>query len=212
MVSHILTVVYLTYTTGLGLYRSYKNLSPSQDVRLRAERRRKVVPVFAGLALVGLAIASYSSFSYAALSYRVWADQRGIRVPDRLVAWFSLYNFGRLLHVASFFGGSVNTTGSTNATQLHISRWLTDVPIYADAYEIVVEKARRYWWGQQIDLSLVAWSMLLAIEGRRRRIPFLWAYLSLAHLVSLSYAQNLFYVALLLTPSPLPVAAQPSTR
>lgn len=59
---------------------------------------------------------------------------------------------------------------------------------------------------------MVAWSFLLAIEGSRRRIPFLWAYLSLAHLVSLSYAQNLFYVALLLTPAPLPAAAQPSTR
>jgi hypothetical protein len=45
--------------------------------------------------------------------------------------------------------------------------------------------------------------MLLAIEGRRRNIPYLWAYLSLAHLVNLSFAQNLFYLALLLAPSPL---------
>lgn len=106
----------------------------------------------------------------------------------------------------------MNTTDPSSAAQWQISRWLSDVPVYADAFEIVVEKARRYWWGQQIDLSMVAWSFLLAIEGRRRRIPFLWAYLSLAHLVSLSYAQNLFYVALLLTPAPLPAAAQPSTR
>lgn len=45
--------------------------------------------------------------------------------------------------------------------------------------------------------------MLLAIEGRRRKIPFLWAYMLLAHLVNLSFAQNLFYLALLLAPSPL---------
>ena len=88
--SHILTVVYLTYTVGTGLYRSYKNLPPSQDVRGRSERRRKLVPVFAGLALLGLLTAGYSSLSYATLSYRVWADERGIRVPERYVAWTEL--------------------------------------------------------------------------------------------------------------------------
>lgn len=94
-----------------------------------------------------------------------------------------------------------------------MARWLNDVPIYQEALEIVAEKARRFWWGQQIDLALVPWSLFLSIEGRRRRIPSLFAFLSLAHLVNLSFAQNLFYVALLLTPAPLPEAdAQPSTR
>jgi len=45
--------------------------------------------------------------------------------------------------------------------------------------------------------------MLLAIEGRRRNISHLWAYMLLSNLVSLSFAQNLLYVALLLTPVPL---------
>lgn len=49
----------------------------------------------------------------------------------------------------------------------------------------------------------MAWSMLLAIEGRRRKIPHLWAYMALAQLVNLSFAQNLFYVALLLAPAPV---------
>ncbi len=66
----------------------------------------------------------------------------------------------------------------------------------------MAKKARHFWWGQQIDLSMVSWAMFLAIEGPRRRIPSPWAYLSLAHLVNLSFAQNLFYLALLLTPSP----------
>lgn len=45
--------------------------------------------------------------------------------------------------------------------------------------------------------------MLLAIEGRRRQIPFLWAYALLSQLVGLSFAQNLFHVAMLLTPTPI---------
>jgi len=89
-------------------------------------------------------------------------------------------------------------------TKVHTARFLADTPFYTDASEIVVEKARRFWWGQQIDEATLAWSLLLAIEGRRRNIPFLWAFFALAHLVNLSFAQNLFYVALLLAPSPLP--------
>lgn len=101
-----------------------------------------------------------------------------------------------------------------NATELAIYRirWLADTPIYQDAFEIVAEKARRLWWGQQIDLALVPWSVLLAIEGMRRKIPNLFAFLCLAHLVNLSFAQNLFYVALLLTPTPLPAVETPPTR
>lgn len=81
--------------------------------------------------------------------------------------------------------------------------WLTDTAVYFDAWEIVAEKARRFWWSQQVDLAMLSFSTLLAIEGRRRNIPLLWGYLVLAHLVNLSFAQNLFYVALLLTPSPI---------
>lgn len=91
-------------------------------------------------------------------------------------------------------------------------RWLSDTPIYQDAFEIVAEKARRFWWGQQVDLALIPWSTLLAFEGTRRRIPSLFAFQCLAHLVSLSYAQNLFFVALLLTPAPLPEEANPPSR
>jgi hypothetical protein len=76
--------------------------------------------------------------------------------------------------------------------------------VYRDALEIVAEKARRLWWGQQLDLATISWTALLAVEGRRRRIPHLWAYALLPHLVNLSFAQNLFYVALLQTPSPIP--------
>jgi hypothetical protein len=70
--------------------------------------------------------------------------------------------------------------------------------------EIVAEKARRAWWGEQIDLAMLSWGLLLAIEGRRRKIPQLWAFMVLAQLIGLSFAQNLFFIAILLTPVPLP--------
>ncbi|ETS80463.1 hypothetical protein PFICI_07992 [Pestalotiopsis fici W106-1] len=183
--THIGLVVYLTYAVGASLYTSYKSLSPSQDTRQRQEWRRKLSPVFAGLAAVALVSAAYSSISYATLSYKVWADERGIQLPSRFVG------------DGGFF------PGTHNSSQVHLAQWLHDTPVYYDAFEIVAEKARRYWWGQQVDLGIIAWSLLLAIEGRRRRIPLVTAFLALAHLVSLSFAQNLFYLALLLTPAPI---------
>ena len=76
----------------------------------------------------------------------------------------------------------------------------------------MAEKARYYWWGQQVDLALVSWSMYLAIEGQRRKISNLWAFAALAQLVNLSYAKNLFFVAVLLTPVPLPDNIRDLTR
>ncbi|KAF7533484.1 hypothetical protein G7054_g7039 [Neopestalotiopsis clavispora] len=183
--THVGLVVYLTYAVGASLYTSYKSLSPSQDTRQRQEWRRKLSPVFAGLAAVALVSAAYSSISYATLSYKVWADERGIELPQR------------------FVGDKGFFPGTQNSSQVYVARWLHDTPVYYDAFEIVAEKARRYWWGQQVDLGMIAWSLLLAIEGRRRRIPLNTAFLALAHLVSLSFAQNLFYLALLLTPAPI---------
>lgn len=91
-------------------------------------------------------------------------------------------------------------------------RWLEDTPIYQDAFEIVAEKARRFWWGQQIDLALLPWAVFMAVEGHRRGISNLFSFLALAHLVNLSFAQNAFFMALILTPVPLPEEVLSSTR
>ncbi|KAK9779447.1 hypothetical protein SCAR479_03513 [Seiridium cardinale] len=201
--THLGLVVYLTYAVGASLFTSYKSLTPSQDTRQRREWRRTLVPVFAGLAAVALVSASYSSLTYAVLSYKVWAHERGIELPQRIV------------------GDKGFLPGTHNSSQVYLAQWLNDTPVYYDAFEIIAEKARRFWWGQQIDLGTVSWSLLLAIEGRRRRIPLLTAFLALAHLVNLSFAQNLFYLALLLTPAPiaagqdeleLPIVPIPTSR
>lgn len=74
---HFLSVVYFTLRVGSSLYQSYTSLSPSQDVRLRLDKRRKLVPLFSALAVVSLAAASWSAINYISLSFEVWADQRG---------------------------------------------------------------------------------------------------------------------------------------
>ncbi|EHA52920.1 hypothetical protein MGG_05185 [Pyricularia oryzae 70-15] len=174
-ISHATLAVALTAIVGRGLYFSYKSLSPTQSTRPRLANRERLVPVFSALAALSLALAARSTSQYASISYSKWADERGIDSGG----WLPYLTGGNL------------------------RRWLYDTPVYRDALEIVAEKARRFWWAQQADLGLVSWALLLSIEGHRRRIPHLWAYLALSQLVNLSYAQNLFYVALLLTPVPL---------
>ncbi|CAI0644947.1 unnamed protein product [Colletotrichum noveboracense] len=200
---HALTVAYLGFTVARSLYRSYRDLPPSQGTRARLVQRSILSPLFAGFTLVSLSLAGYWTLSYAKLSYRVWADQRGVESPARFAVpgYFSLS--GSLTdRTFRFYGNNGVFPYGENATQVYVGRWLSDTPVHLDALEIIAEKARRFWWGQQIELATISWSLLLAVEGRRRNIPSLWAYLALAHLVNLSFAQNLFYLALILTPTP----------
>ncbi|ROT35948.1 hypothetical protein SODALDRAFT_54938 [Sodiomyces alkalinus F11] len=185
VVTHFISVVVLATIVGRSLFLSYVSLPPTQATRARSERRSTLIPLFASLLAVSLAIAVYEASSYAVLSYKVWADQRAVDVPIRLCS-------------------EDNALLGNNATPSHIARWLTDTALYIDAYEVLAEQAGRFFWGQQIELATISWSLLLSIEGRRRKISSLWAYLALAHLVSLPFAQNLFYIALLLTPTPMP--------
>lgn len=91
-------------------------------------------------------------------------------------------------------------------------RWLNDTPFYRDALEIISEKQRHFWWGHQANLGLTSWSMFVAIEGRRRKISNLWVFLALSQLINLSFAQNLFFIAVLLTPVPLPENVKEITK
>ncbi|KAK4123475.1 hypothetical protein N657DRAFT_690218 [Parathielavia appendiculata] len=186
-VSHVAAAAYASYTVGRSLYQSHKALRPAEHTRHRRAQRTKLVAAFGSLAALGLIFAITSSLDYLTLSYKVWASERGIQVPD------------------SLFGNCTMSTGAANKPSLHLRYWLSDTPVYLDAVEIIAEKTRRWWWGQQLDLATLSWTALLVVEGRRRRIPHLWAYALLPHLVNLSFAQNLFYVALLQAPSPITV-------
>jgi hypothetical protein len=117
-----------------------------------------------------------------------------------------------LLIVASLFGDTGALRGGEHPGRLHLLWWLSDTPFYLDGLQILTEKARYFWWGQQVTVGTISWSVFIAIEGQRRKISNLWAFMALAQLVNLSYAQNLFFVTLLLTPVPLPENVKDLTR
>ncbi|KAI0902183.1 hypothetical protein F4806DRAFT_446022 [Annulohypoxylon nitens] len=184
----LISIVYLIYAVAVSLYTSYKSLGPAQDTRSRLSQRKKLVPVFLGLALAALSLAAQTSLHSAILSYRTWAYEHGLDQPERFMPDDTLFP---------------ESEDSDILDPVYIAHWLSDTSPYFDSLEIVAEKARRFWWSQQIDLATIAFSFLLSVEGRRRNVPLTAAFLALAHLVSLSFAQNLFFLALLLTPAPL---------
>ena len=211
-ITHIFLAVWLSALAGRTIYRSKLALAPSSATRHREPLRKGHVKTFSILAGVSLLAAFFFSVTYAGLSYRVWAAERGVELPQEYVKLVvSLYQSYELT-MSSFFGEKGGFRGGEHPGRVHIVRWLSDTPFYRDALEIVSEKARYSWWGQQISLGLVSWSLFLAVEGQRRKISNLWVFLALSQLVNLSYAQNMFFVALLLTPVPLPGNVKEITR
>ncbi|KAF4629886.1 hypothetical protein G7Y89_g8256 [Cudoniella acicularis] len=192
--THVFLVGYLSAVALRTVYRSYLALPPSSATRHREPLRRGHVQTFSILALAGLVVGFFFAVNFSGLSYRVWAAEREVELPE------------------GFFGDKGALGGGEHPGRLHIVRWLNDTPLYQDVLEIVFEKARHAWWGQQINLGFVSWSTYLAIESRRRKISNSWVFLALSQLVNLSYAQNLFFVAVLLTPVPLPENVKDITR
>ncbi|KAI1312204.1 hypothetical protein F5Y03DRAFT_266966 [Xylaria venustula] len=190
--THLVALTWSAYAVGASLYTSYKLLGPISGTRSRMHQRQRFTPVFLGFAVVSLVVAIYCSVKSLTLSYNTWAYEHGFDMTQRFMAEH----------------GTSLQDEELSSRQLYIAQWLSDTPIYTDGVEIVAEASRRFWWGQQIDLGITAFSLILATEGRRRKIPLLTAFLTLAHLVNLSFALNLFFLALLLTPSPLPEGDQ----
>ena len=128
------------------LYKAYRALPPSQDTRHRQPSRERHVQLFAVLATLSLATTWYYMFSYFTLSYRVWAHEMGKGLPVGLWSQGGIFEGGQL--------------------RLALGRWLSDTSLFWDAWEIVIERSKRYWWSQQTFLGAAAWSVFVGIEGR----------------------------------------------
>ncbi|GAA6064097.1 hypothetical protein JCM10212_004168 [Sporobolomyces blumeae] len=86
-------------------------------------------------------------------------------------------------------------------------QWLEDVSLFNEAWGYVCDKAERWWWSEQLCYWTVGpLAMLFAIEGRRRGVKKLWAFMLLGQVVAISFAQSLFFAAVALTPVSLPRA------
>jgi hypothetical protein len=82
--SHISLAVVLTALIGRTTFRSYLALPPPKAIRDHECARRSHVKLFSVLAVISLLFANYWGYTFISLSYRVWAAERGIKLPERL--------------------------------------------------------------------------------------------------------------------------------
>ncbi|KAF2739622.1 hypothetical protein EJ04DRAFT_508509 [Polyplosphaeria fusca] len=91
---------------------------------------------------------------------------------------------------------------------LHWGLWLKQTSLFREAWETAITAYSRYWWTHQVFLFACGLGLDLEQKGIPRGIKHTWAFMLLGQVVAVSFATNLFLLALLLSPPPLP--GQPS--
>ncbi|SCV67827.1 BQ2448_5438 [Microbotryum intermedium] len=91
----------------------------------------------------------------------------------------------------------------SKASHYTIKEWLASTSLFVEAWHQVCATPRAWWWSQ----VLCAWTVgpLTAFwyfEGQRHQIRRVWAFMLLGQVVAISFAQNLFFLALSLSPLP----------
>jgi hypothetical protein len=99
-----------------------------------------------------------------------------------------------LLQQSASFGN-----GNTNDLLLEIWNWSTTTSLFTDFAEGLVHDSARFFWAQTALLATLSTVIYMGTEGRLRQIPQLWTFFALSQILPVSFAQNLFYIALLLT-------------
>ncbi|EON68882.1 hypothetical protein W97_08140 [Coniosporium apollinis CBS 100218] len=123
-------------------------------------------------------------------------------------------------YMLCFFSLSYREWASTHDVTLggdpELGLWLKDTQLFKEAWGTAVATPARFWWTQQIFFFTAVWSVFLGQEGHRRSIPHLWAFMLLGQVAAVSFASNLFFLAVSLGPIrqaqvPESAAAKPLT-
>lgn len=83
---------------------------------------------------------------------------------------------------------------------LAIWQWSTTSSLFRDFGEAIVLDSARFFWVQNALLATLSIFYYMGTEGRHRNIPQLWSFFCLSQILPISFAQNLFYIALILSP------------
>ena len=176
-VGYVLAALFFTAFLLYDLFTTYASLPTPHKQNIHAK-----LQIFSALAILSFAVLSYHMLSYLIVSYQAWATARDVTLPSTV--------FGR--------NGVLDAHGQV--IELHIWTWLKTSILFQDSARTICGTSARFWWTGPALLMTMRWSVFMSIEGRRRDIPHLWAYALRSQILPVSFAQNLFFVALLLQP------------
>jgi len=61
-----------------------------------------------------------------------------------------------------------------------LASWLHETSLFEEAWAIVCVHPVNWWWSEQLCLFTVgAWTIFIAVEGKRYNIKHVWAYMFL---------------------------------
>ncbi|KAL8693386.1 MAG: hypothetical protein Q9218_001778 [Villophora microphyllina] len=177
---YVLGALLLTMLIVTDLYKAYHSQSPSKPSPNSISIVSKQLQIYIALAVLSFSTLSFHMLNYLIYSYRAWATHTSpgtIQGPGEVLSGQGLQS---------------------------IWQWLTQSTLFKDFAETICENSANYWWTQQALLVTMASALFISIEGSRRQVPHLWAYLAVGQILPISFAQNLFFVATLLFPIPDP--------
>ncbi|KAF2844879.1 hypothetical protein T440DRAFT_435721 [Plenodomus tracheiphilus IPT5] len=133
------------------------------------------------------------------------------QLPPKKHVWlFAVLSAGSLLttwtHMFHYFKISYDTWlmwrsyYELDPHQMHWGLWLKETSLFREAWETVIIGNARYWWSHQIFFFALGLGLHLEQKGIRRGIKYTWAFMLLGQIVAISFATNLFFLALLLSP------------
>ncbi|KAJ5138778.1 uncharacterized protein N7515_003626 [Penicillium bovifimosum] len=172
LASYLSTAAILTAICCNTIYTRYQARQKNND--WATPHRRNQFFLFTCLATLSIATTWYYMFMVFVHSYTTWATS-----PEGIA--YSTIDMNFLVRAGL---------------------WLKKSYLFQEAWETVSETPTRFWWSGQIFGWTIGWSVFLAITGRRYRIPRVWVYMLLAQFVAVSFAANLFFVTILVSPRP----------
>lgn len=187
--AYVVSALFLTTNITLSLIKihvySPGSRSMTKHIDNEKTKLKSLLLIFSALAALSFSTLSYHMLNYLIVSYQAWATNRGSLVPHGLF-------------------GKNSILGPDGSISLHIWQCLTTSTLFQDFAQTICGNTARFWWTQQALFVTMAWSMFMSYEGRRREMPKLWAYAFISQILPVSFAQNLFFLAILQTPVPMP--------
>lgn len=144
-------------------------LNTIKNSHLQNNGRLDIPPVLAILAISSFATLSYYMLNVLIQSYQQWTTRHNIPL-------------GALI--------------GSNRTPLHLWQWSITSSLFQDFGEAIVATKSRYLLSSSGLWSTLAVAVYMGIEGRRHRVPNLWAFFALLEILPTSFAQTLFYIML----------------
>ncbi|KAF2816545.1 uncharacterized protein BDZ99DRAFT_375830 [Mytilinidion resinicola] len=173
--------------------RAARTLPPPSSTRAQQTSRKREVAVFATLAGLSLATITYCTVTWRIASYLSWVEEGKFEIPGSI--WSGWYGTGEGSDAARWWLGS----------------WLQDVGYLKEAEDLGLTVPSGVFWLDQEFLGLAVAGLFMGVEGHRRNLPLSTtvSFVLLSQVGGLSYALNLFFLAMIYTPIPLHRALPP---